>query len=73
MQAGQASSDEAFSPESDGVSIAVEFGGDVLVGGSVVLSDAEDESAAESQRLGRGAGLDQCLELFAVLFGEDDG
>ena len=73
MQASQTSSNEAFTPESDGMSITVEFGGDVLVGRLVVLSGAEDEAAAEGQCLGRGAGLSKRMELFAVLVGEDDG
>jgi hypothetical protein len=55
------------------MSITVEFGGNVLVGRLVVLSGAEDEAAAEGQCLGRGAGLSQRTELFAVLVGEDDG
>ena len=42
LQAGEAGGDEPFSPESDGMSIAMELGGDVLVGGSVVLGSAED-------------------------------
>jgi hypothetical protein len=53
--------------------MAVKFGGDVQVGGSIVLSGAEKESAAESQRLGRGVGLDKRVHLLTVLFGEDDG
>jgi hypothetical protein len=32
--------------------IAVEFGGDVLVGGFIVLGGAEDEAAAEGECLG---------------------
>ena len=73
MQAGKAGGNEAFSPQSDGMSIAVEFGGDVLVGGSVLLGSPEDEAAAGGKCLGRGAGLDQGLELFAILIGQDDG
>jgi len=42
LQAGEAGGDETFAPECDGMSIAVELGGDVLVGGSVVLGSAED-------------------------------
>ncbi len=73
MQAGQAGGNEAFAPQSDGMSITVKFGSDVLVSRLVVLSGAEDEATAEGECLGRGAGLDQGLELFAVLIGEDDG
>jgi hypothetical protein len=53
--------------------IAVEFGGDVLVAGSVVLGSAEDEAAAEGECLGSGAGLNERLELLAVLVGEYHG
>ena len=73
MQSGEASGDEAFAPQSDSMSIAVEFGGDVLVGRLIVLGGAEDKSAAEGKCLRSGAGLNQGLELFAVVFGEDDG
>ena len=73
MQAGEAGGDETFAPECDGMSIAVELGGDVLVGGSVVLGSAEDEAAAEGECLGSGAGLNERVELFAVLVGENDG
>jgi len=51
----------------------MEFGSEVLVGRLVVLGSAENEATAEGERLGSGAGQDQGLKLFAVLFGEDDG
>jgi hypothetical protein len=54
------------------MSITVEFGSDVLVGGFVFLGNTENEAASEGERLGRGAGLDQGLKLSAVLVGEDD-
>jgi hypothetical protein len=73
LQAGKAGGNEAFSPQSYGLSIAVEFGGDVLVGGSVLLGSPENKTAAEGECLGRGAGLDQGVELFAILIGQDDG
>jgi hypothetical protein len=72
LQAGEAGGYEAFSPQADGVSIAVKFGGDVLVGGLVVLGSPEDEATAEGECLGRGASLSQGLELSAVLVGECD-
>lgn len=53
--------------------IAVELGGDVLVSGLIVLGGPEDESAAEGECLGSGAGLNEGVELSAVLVGEDDG
>src|SRR5215469_3582638 len=70
LQSGQAGGDEAFPPECDGMSITVELGSDVLVGGFVVLSGTENEAASEGECLGRGAGLDQGLKLSAVLIGE---
>lgn len=73
MQAGETSGDEAFSPETDGMSITVEVGGDVLVRGSVVLGSVKDKATAEGESLGCGAGPDQGLELLAVVVGEDDG
>jgi len=73
LQAGEAGGYEAFSPQADGVSIAVELGGDVLVGGLVVLGSPEDELAAEGECLGSGVGLNQGLQLPAVLLGEEDG
>jgi hypothetical protein len=73
LQAGEAGGDETFSPACDGMSIAVEFGGDVLVGGSVDWGSAEDEAAAEGECLGSGAGLNERLELLAVLVGEYHG
>jgi hypothetical protein len=45
------------------VAITVEFGSDLLVGGAVGLSGAQDDAAAEDQRLGRGAGADEGLQL----------
>lgn len=73
MQSGEAGGDEAFAPESNGVAIAVKFGGDVLIVGLVVLGGAEDEAAAEDEGLRSGAGADQRLELAAGLVGEYDG
>ncbi len=59
-----------FTPECDGMSVTVKFGGDVLGGGFIVPSSTEEE-ASEGECLGRGAGLDQRLKLSAVLVGED--
>ncbi len=72
LQASQAGSDEAFSPESDGMSITVEISGDVLIGGLVLLGGPEDEAAAEGKGLRRGARLNEGLKLLAVLVGEYD-
>jgi hypothetical protein len=54
------------------MSIAVEFGSDVLIGGLVLLGSPKDEAAAEGKGLGRGAGLNEGLKLLAVLVGEYD-
>jgi len=51
----------------------MEFDGDVLVGGLIVLGGVEDEATAEGECLGCGTGLDQGLELLTGLVGEDDG
>src|SRR5262249_45543573 len=50
LQAVQAQNGEAFAPLADGVAVAVEFGGDDLVGG-LVRGGAEDEPAAEGEGL----------------------
>jgi hypothetical protein len=73
LQAGEAGGNEAFAPQSDGMSITVELGGDVLVGGLIVLGGPKDEAATEGECLRRGAGVNQGLELFVVVVGEDDG
>jgi hypothetical protein len=73
LQAIEASGDEAFAPESDGMSITVQLRCDMLVSGLVVLSGAEDEAAAEGECLRGGTGLDQRMKLFAIRFGEGDG
>ena len=43
------------------MAVAAEFGGDVAVGGSVVLGGAEDDPAAEGQGLWGGAGVAEAL------------
>src|SRR5947209_10050840 len=53
LQAGQAALGEALAPQADGVAVAVELGGDGLVGGEVVVVGAQDQAAAEGQGLGR--------------------
>jgi hypothetical protein len=66
--------DKALTPLSDGVAVAVQKGGDEVVGGVVILRGAQDDAAAEDKSLGRGAGADECLELgaeFGLQF--DDG
>ena len=72
LQSGQPRSHEAFSPAADSMSITVEFGGDVLVGGLVALSSPEDDVAAEGKCLRSGASLYERLELLAGVVGEYD-
>ena len=55
------------------MAIAVEVGGDALVVGLIVSGGAEDESAAEDEGLGRGAGAYEGVQLLAVMLREDDG
>jgi hypothetical protein len=66
--------DKAFTPHSDGVAVATQERGDVLVGRVVVSGGAQDDAATENKSLGRGAGADDGLELgaeFGLQF--DDG
>ena len=72
MQAGEALPYEAFAPLADGVAIAVEFVGDLLVGGAVVGGGAEDEAAAKDERLRGRVGADQGVESFAEFRGKGD-
>jgi hypothetical protein len=59
LQASETVGDEALAPLSDGVAVAVEFVRELLIGKAVGGRRAQDESAAEDQSLGRGAGADQ--------------
>jgi hypothetical protein len=72
LQADESFGREAFAPLADGVAVAVEIGGDVLVVGSVVVGRTKDNATAQDQGVRRGSGPDQCLELQAELRGEDD-
>jgi hypothetical protein len=49
----------------DGVSIAVEFLGDGLIGGLVGSGSAEHNAATKHERLRRGPGTDERFELSA--------
>jgi hypothetical protein len=60
---------EAFPPLADGVSIAVEFMGDGLIGGLIGSASAEDDAAAKDQRLWGGPGTDERFELPARIGG----
>jgi hypothetical protein len=70
LQAVEAVGGEAFPPLADGMAVAVQFVGDLLVGRSVVAGGVEDEAAAKGQGLRRGAGGDEGLELLALGRGE---
>ena len=73
MQAGQAGGGEAFAPQANGVTIAAEFGRDLLVGGLISLGSPQDESAAEDEGLRGGACANQGLELLAEFVGQTQG
>ena len=63
MQARKAVGDEPFAPPTDGVTVAPKVVGNVLVGRVVRLSRAQDDTAAENQGLGGGAGTDQRFQF----------
>jgi hypothetical protein len=54
---------EAFAPLADGVAVAAQLGGDLLVAGLVVSCGEQDDAAAQGQGLGGGAGAGQRLEF----------
>jgi hypothetical protein len=62
-----------FPPESGGVSITAELGGDLEVGGVVVGGDPEDQATAKDEGLRCGPGPQQGFEPSSVRFGELDG
>src|SRR5262245_379547 len=70
LKARQALGHEAFPPLPDGVAVATQFGGDVLVGRVACCRSGQDDTAAEGQRLGSGAGADDGFELAAKLVGQ---
>jgi hypothetical protein len=63
---------EAVTPASDGVGIAVEFVGDLEVGGLVGGGAAEDDASAKGEGLGCEASVGDLLEAFAFFVGESD-
>jgi len=73
LQARQALDDEAFAPLPDGVAVAAQFGGDVLVGRIVRRSGPQDNAATHDERLGGGAGADKGFELGAEFGSQCDG
>jgi len=65
LQTLKAFVDKAFAPATDRVAVATHYGGDVLVGRVARLSGGQDDAAAESQCLRRGAGTDQRFKFVA--------
>src|SRR3954451_18568312 len=75
-QAGQAPPPEAAAPLGDGVGVAAQLGGDVVVAGDAGVEAgvaAEDEAGAEGEGLGGGGGVGQAAEVEDLLGGEFDG
>jgi hypothetical protein len=72
LQASEAVGHEAFAPLADGVSIAAQFGGNLLVGRVIVFGRTEDEATACDQGLRGGAGADQRLQLLPEFGGQHD-
>lgn len=72
MQTGQAGGHEAFTPQTDGVSVAVEFVGHLLVVGAVGGGGAEDDAAAPDQCLRCGEGADKGVQLLLKFRGQYD-
>ena len=72
MEAGEAVCDETFAPLADGVPVAIQLLGKLLVGGVVVGRGVEDEPTAERQRLGGGSRAAQGLQLLVLIGGKYD-
>ena len=72
LKAGQSVLEIAVSPESSGVTIAGELGGDLEVGRLVVGGGPEDQPAAKDEGLRCGTGPHQGFEPCPVQFGEMD-
>ena len=72
LQAGQAGGDEAFAPQADGMAVAAQRSGDLLVAGSVGCGSEENDVGAEDKGLGRGTGADEVLQFVADVVGQDD-
>ena len=72
LEARQTLSNEAFPPLADGVPVAIQLLGELLVGGIVSGRGVQDEATAERQGLGSGTGADQGLEVLAEFRRQDD-
>jgi hypothetical protein len=67
LQARKGLGDEAFAPAADGVPVAAQLVGDVLVGRAARGCRGQDDAATQRQSLGSGAGADQGFEFGAKL------
>jgi len=65
LKSGQPVLCEALAPLADGVAVARQLGGDLLVGRLVVSGGEQDDAGAQRQGLWRGAGAGESLELAA--------
>jgi hypothetical protein len=72
LQAGEALLQEAIAPVPDRMAVAIQFRGDLQVGGLVPRSGAQHDLTAEGQGLGRGAGAGEQVQTFPDLIGEGD-
>jgi len=66
LKTGQSFLDVAVSPGRDRMAITVELGGDLKVGGMVLVAGSENQPASESQGLWRGASPNQSFQLGAL-------
>jgi hypothetical protein len=64
---------EAFAPLADGVAIAAQFGGDLLVGRTIGSGGPHDDAAAEGQCLRGGSGAEEGLDLVPGVVRQFDG
>jgi hypothetical protein len=64
---------KAFSPASDGVAIAIELVGDILIGRLAWVRREQNDATAECQGLWRGACADESFELGAEFGLQFDG
>jgi hypothetical protein len=72
LEAHEAVGNEAFPPLPDRVSVAAQFGSDVLVGRVVHGSGTQDNAAPKDKRLRSRAGAKEGLELEAKLGSQFD-
>jgi hypothetical protein len=72
LEANKAFGDEAFAPLADGVAVAVEFGGDVLVGRGLRPGGEQDDAATKDERLRGRTGADEVFEVGTHFSGQHD-